>query len=305
MAATAQSPTMPVRRRSRFRIRPGRILIYTVLTLFCLSTVLAFLWVFMISLKSTPEFLSTSPWALPQQARFSNYALAWRKAKIGTYFLNSLIAAVTGAGGSVLLSALAAYVIARIKFKFNELLGNYFIVGYMIPLMLTVIPMYFFLSQIKVNIGGNVISALQLGGGMVPLILLYIASGVPFNTFVLRGFFESLPAEMEEAAAVDGASPFRAFWQIMLPLSWAGLVSTFLINFMSLWNEFFFALIFLSNENATMPLGLFYMAQRAEYTAQWTDLFAGILITIVPALVVFALLQNQITRGLTTGALKG
>jgi len=293
MAAIAQSPATPVRQRPRFRIRPGRILIYTVLTLFCLSTILAFLWVFMISLKTTPEFLSTSPWALPLKARFENYAIAWRKAKIGVYFTNSLIASFAGAGGSVLVSALAAYVISRIKFRFNEILGNYFIIGYMIPLMLTVIPMYFLLH------------GMGLGNGMVPLILLYIASGVPFNTFVLRGFFESLPGEMEEAAAVDGASPFRTFWQIMLPLSWAGLVSTFLINFMSLWNEFFLALIFLTKENATMPLGLFYMAQRAEYTAQWTDLFAGILITIIPALVVFALLQDQITRGLTTGALKG
>jgi ABC-type glycerol-3-phosphate transport system permease component len=293
MAAITQSPAVSVRRRRRLRFRPGRILVYGVLTLFCLSTILAFLWVFMISLKTTPEFLTTSPWALPQKAHFDNYAIAWQKAKIGVYFSNSLLAAFLGAGGSVLLSALAAYVIARIPFKFNDLFGNYFIIGYMIPLMLTVIPMYFMLHDVG------------LGNGMVPLILLYIASGVPFNTFVLRGFFESLPGEMEEAAAVDGASPFRAFWQIMLPLSWPGLVSTFLINFMSLWNEFFFALIFLTKENATMPLGLFYMAQRAEYTAQWTDLFAGILITTIPALLVFALLQDQITRGLTTGALKG
>ncbi|MGQ9515731.1 MAG: ABC transporter permease subunit, partial [Anaerolineae bacterium] len=92
---------------------------------------------------------------------------------------------------------------------------------------------------------------------------------------------------------------------IMLPLSWPGLVSTFLINFMSLWNEFFIALIFLKEKSATLPLGLFYMAQRAEYTAQWTDLFAGILIAMVPVLIVFAVLQDQITRGITAGALKG
>ena len=140
---------------------------------------------------------------------------------------------------------------------------------------------------------------------MTPLVALYIASGVPFNTLILRGFFESLPSELEEAAAVDGASPFRTFWQIMLPLSWPGLVSTFLINFMSLWNEFFIALIFLRKENATLPLGLFYMAQKAEYSAQWTDLFAGILIASVPVLVVFALLHDQITKGVTAGAVKG
>jgi len=126
----------------------------------------------------------------------------------------------------------------------------------MIPAMLTIIPLFFTLSDIG------------LGQGMTPLILLYIASGIPFNTFVLRGFLESLPSELEEAATVDGASPFRVFWQIMLPLAWPGLVSTFLINFLSLWNEFFLALIFLRQGNATLPLGLFYIAADSA-AATW------------------------------------
>jgi raffinose/stachyose/melibiose transport system permease protein/N-acetylglucosamine transport system permease protein len=258
-----------------------------------LSTILAFGWVFMISLKSTSEFLTSSPWALPEQLRFDNYAKAWEKARIGAYFGNSVFVAFFGASLSVAVSALAAYVISRVPFKLNEVLGNYFIIGYMVPLMLTVIPLYFLAQSVGI------------GAGYLPLMSLYIASGVPFNTMVLRGFFESLPSELEEAAAVDGASPFRTFWQIMLPLSWPGLVSTFLINFMSLWNEFFIALIFLRKENATLPLGLFYMAQRAEYTAQWTDLFAGMLIATIPVLIVFAILQDQITKGMTTGAIKG
>jgi raffinose/stachyose/melibiose transport system permease protein/N-acetylglucosamine transport system permease protein len=184
-------------------------------------------------------------------------------------------------------------VIARVRFRFNEWIGNFFLVGYMVPAMLTIIPLFFILVSIGLN------------KGLLPLILVYIASGIPFNTFVLRGFFESLPSELEEAATVDGASPFRVFWQVMLPLAWPGLVSTFLINFLSLWNEFFLALVFLRAEDATLPLGLFYMAQRALYTAQWTDLFAGILIVSVPVLVIFALLQDQVTKGMTTGALKG
>jgi ABC-type glycerol-3-phosphate transport system permease component len=280
-------------RRPPRRLSVGRLFIYLVLSLVCAGSVFAFLWVFMISLKTTTEFLTTSPFALPLKAHFENYITAWNKAKIGTYFFNSILASLGGASLSVVVSALAAYVIARIPFKLNELFANYFIIGYMVPLMLTIIPLYFMLY------------GFGLGSGLAPLILLYIASGIPFNTFVLRGFFESLPAEMEEAAAVDGASPFRTFWQIMLPLSWPGLVSAFLINFMSLWNEFFLALIFLRQETATLPLGLFYMAQRAEYTAQWTDLFAGILIATIPILIVFALLQDQITKGMTAGAVKG
>lgn len=271
----------------------GKLVIYLVLSLVCLSSILAFAWVFMISLKTTTEFLTTSPWALPEKPHFDNYAVAWDKANIGSFFGNSILVATVGATGSVLISALAAYVIARIPFRFNELFSNFFLIGYMIPLMLTVIPLFFLMQD------------LGMGSGIVPLMLLYIASGIPFNTFILRGFLESLPSELEEAATVDGASPFRIYWQIMLPLAWPALVSAFLINFMSLWNEFFLALIFLRKENATLPLGLFYMAQRAEYTAQWTDLFAGIMIATVPILIVFALLQDQVTRGMTAGALKG
>ena len=270
-----------------------KFFIYLVLSLFAISTILAFLWVIMISLKTTTEFLMKSPWSLPEKLNFSNYITAWNKANLGSYFKNSVIASTVGATVSVLLSALSAYVLARIPFKLNEFFRNYFIVGYMIPLFLTFIPLYFMMSKVG------------LASGMVPLVLLYIASGVPFNTFILRGFFESLPTELEDAAAVDGSSPFRTFWMIMLPLSWPGLVSAFLINFMSLWNEFFLALLFLRKENATMPLGLFYMAQRAEYTSQWTDLFAGMVITSIPILIVFALLYDQITRGMTEGAIKG
>jgi raffinose/stachyose/melibiose transport system permease protein/N-acetylglucosamine transport system permease protein len=282
---------LPKHRKGKFRF--GRALIYAGVGLYCLSSVLAFSWVFMISLKTTTEFLTTSPWALPAVPQFENYLTAWNKAKIGVYFGNSILTSVAGATISVFISSLAAYVIARVPFKFNGLFGNYFLIGYMVPAMLTIIPLFFMM----VNLG--------LNKGLFPLILIYIAAGFPFNTFVLRGFFESLPSELEEAATVDGASPFRVFWQIMLPLAWPGLVSTFLINFLSLWNEFFLALIFLRAEDATLPLGLFYMAQKALYSAQWTDLFAGILIVSVPVLIVFALLQDQITRGMTSGALKG
>ncbi len=279
--------------RRPIRLRWSRSLVYLGVGIYCLSSVLAFAWVFMISLKTTTEFLTTSPWALPAEPHFENYLTAWERAKIGTYFGNSILTSIVGASLSVLISSLAAYVIARVRFRFNELIGNFFLIGYMVPAMLTIIPLFFILVSIGLN------------KGLLPLILVYIASGIPFNTFVLRGFFESLPSELEEAAAVDGASPFRVFWQIMLPLAWPGLISTFLINFLSLWNEFFLALVFLRAEDATLPLGLFYMAQRALYTAQWTDLFAGILIVSVPVLVVFALLQDQVTKGMTTGALKG
>jgi raffinose/stachyose/melibiose transport system permease protein/N-acetylglucosamine transport system permease protein len=294
MSVTETSSLNKTKARPQARkINWTNVMIYTILGAFSLSTILAFAWVIMISLKTTTEFLTSNPFSLPKILHFNNYIIGWQQAQVGTYFGNSVMVATSGAVLSVLVSALAAYVLARIRFKFTELFANYFLVGYMIPLMLTFIPLYFMLRGIGIK------------NGLIPLVLLYVASGIPFNSFILRGFFESLPSEMEEAAAVDGASPFRTFWQIMLPLAWPGLVSTFLINFVSLWNEFFLALVFLKQSQATLPLGLFYMAQSAEYTAQWTYVFAAIIITTVPILIVFALLQDQITKGMTEGALKG
>jgi ABC-type glycerol-3-phosphate transport system permease component len=167
----------------------------------------------------------------------------------------------------------------------------------MIPYMLTAIPLYFNIEALR--------QRFPIDGRLI-LIVLYSVIHLPFDTFVMTGFFKTLPTELEEAAAVDGASPFRAFWQVMLPLATPGIASLIILNFLSGWNEFFYALIFIKEKFArTMPLGLFYLDQTAQYTAKWVDLFAGMLISIIPVLIVFALLQEQVTRGLTVGALKG
>jgi raffinose/stachyose/melibiose transport system permease protein/N-acetylglucosamine transport system permease protein len=194
---------------------------------------------------------------------------------------------------SVAISTTAAYALSRIRFPFSRLVSAYFLIGYMVPLMLSVIPIYFLLPKIG------------LGTGLTPLILLYIASGIPFNTFVLGSYLASLPYEMEEAAAIDGASPFRTFWQIMVPLAMPGLVSVFFINFLSLWNEFFLALLFLRDENMTLAVGLFGLLRRAQYSGTWAEVFAGMIISVAPVLIIFAFLQQRITKGLTFGAIKG
>ena len=281
------------RKRRTFRMDGSRVLVYLVLGIYSLTTVLAFGWILLVSFKTTPEFLSTSPWSPPQSIQFGNYARAWSYANIGKYFFNTVLVSVVGATVSVAISTLAAYTIARIPFRFNRALGTYFLLGYMVPLMLAVIPLYFFLP----NIG--------LGTGFTPLILIYIASGIPFNTYVLSGYLSSLPYELEEAAAMDGASPFYTFGKIMLPLAVPGLVSVFFLNFLSLWNEFYLAYLFLRQDNMTLAVGLFGLLRHAEYAGTWVEVFAGMIICVAPVLLIFGLLQQRITKGLTWGTLKG
>jgi ABC-type glycerol-3-phosphate transport system permease component len=243
------------------------------------------------------------PWTLPLIPQWENYSRAWERG-VGTMFQNSLVIATASTVASVSIACLAAYPIARIPFRFSQALLSYFLIGIMIPYMLTAIPVYFGMEAFRQWLL-KLPTPITMDSRWV-LIILYTVAQLPFNTFVMTGFFKGLPTELEEAAAVDGASPFRTFWQIMVPLATPGISSLTILGFLYGWNEFFYALIFVREQTErTIPLGLFYLDQQAQYTASWVGLFAGMLIAAVPVLIVFALLQDQVAKGLTIGALKG
>jgi raffinose/stachyose/melibiose transport system permease protein/N-acetylglucosamine transport system permease protein len=282
-------------RRPRFTLK--NTLIYLFLGSFCVTSILAFAWVTNVSLKTNQEFMGTPPWSLPQAPQFKDFRTAWDRG-VSTMFQNSLLVASLSTIFAVSIACLAAYPIARIPFRWNQHVLMFFLLGIMIPYMLTAIPLYFAIEEIRQEVT-------PIDSRLI-LILLYTVIHLPFDTFVMTGFFKTLPTELEEAAAVDGASPFRTFWQVMLPLATPGIASLTILNFLGGWNEFFYALIFVKKDAArTVPLGLFYLDQQAQYAAKWVNLFAGMMISIVPVLIVFALLQEQITKGLTVGALKG
>jgi len=273
---------------------PGRVLLYVFLVSYCLTSVASFLWIVSISLKSNQEFFSTSPWALPRSPSLGNYREAWTTAKIGTFVLNSVIVTVVSVGVTLIVSSMAAYVLSRVQFRGRNTLTTFFLLGLMIPGFLIIVPLYFLLRD------------LHLLGSLYGLIIVYIATQIPFSIYVLTGFFKTLPQELEEAAYVDGASALKVFSKIMLPLAGPGIASVALLNGLSIWNEFFFALVFLSDESKlTLPVGLFRLSVNAEYSAQWTPLFAGLVLAMLPVLIVFGVAQERITRGLTLGAVKG
>lgn len=274
--------------------RPGRVLLYVALVSYCLTSVGAFLWTISLSLKSNQEFFATSPWSLPQHPSFDNYRQAWATAHIGDFFLNSAIVTAGSVSVSLTLSAMAAYALGRIRFRGNALVSMVFLSGLMIPGFLVIVPLYFLLHD------------LHLLGSLVGLGVVYVVTQIPFSVYVLTGFFRTLPHELEEAAYVDGASPLRTFVRVMLPLAGPGLASVALLNALTIWNEFFFALVFLSDESKfTLPLGLYRLSVNADYSAQWPPMFAGLVIAMVPVLILFGVAQERITRGMTLGAVKG
>jgi ABC-type glycerol-3-phosphate transport system permease component len=287
-AAGERSPVL------RFVLSP-MIFAYAITGFYCLSSVLALIWMVYTSLKSDKDLFGHGPWALPAVWHWENYANAWRQAHIAGYFFNSFYLSAVSTFVAVIITAMAAYVISRIEFRFSKLVLYYLIAALMVPGFLYVVPLYLLM-----------VHQLQLSNSHIGLALLYVTGAIPFNTFVLTGFFKTLPSELEEAAAIDGASANRIFWQIMLPLAQSGLVTVAIFTFISNWNEFFWSLVLLRDKELfTLSRGLYNLYLDGQYTAQWTMLFAGILIATVPILIIFVVLQDRITEGLTVGALKG
>jgi ABC-type glycerol-3-phosphate transport system permease component len=272
----------------------GRLALYLALVLYGLTSIGAFMWMLSLSLKSDAEFLSSDPLALPRAPSLDSYVAAWSNAQIGTFFANTIAITGTSVLVSVLVSAMAAYVFGRIRFSGSGTLHLLFTAGQIVPGFLLIVPLYFLLRD------------LHLLGSLLGLAVVYIAITIPFDIYMLVPFFRLLPDELEEAAFIDGAGPVRTFLTVMLPLSLPGLASVAVLNVLAIWNEFFFAFILLNDQSTfTISMGLQGLAVEATYRARWVELFAGLIISMVPMLVLFALTQDRISKAITVGAIKG
>jgi N-acetylglucosamine transport system permease protein len=229
---------------------------------------------------------------LPLQ--FVNFAEAWQKAHFGTYFLNSAAVVLSAVGLSLLMSATTAYIMARHPFRGSGLMFGLYISTMMIPTILGLVPLFFFMSS------------LHLTNSLTGLTLLYTVMQVPFGIFVLVGFFKAMPGELEDAASIDGCSIFGTFFKIMLPLARSGLVTVAIMNALAYWNEYLFALILVgAPEKYTVSIGLAFLQAEMQYSVEWGVLFAALFISVVPVFLLYIFFQRQITAGLTAGALKG
>ncbi len=256
-------------------------------------SVFAFAWVIMTSLKSNHE-LFANVWKLPREPQWSNYAKVWTLSELGVGFPNSMMLVLASVAVLVVVASPAAYVLARKPFRASNVLTNFFTFGMGIPSQLLLVPLFFLMFKLK------------LVDSLFGLALIYVALSLPFTIFYLVGFFRTLPKELEEAAVIDGCTSFQAFRKIMLPLASPGVLTVSIFNFLFLWNDFLLALTFLSsNHKFTLSLGLFGLKGTMQYTGDWVGLFAGFTLTMLPILVVYLFLSNQMVEGLTAGATKG
>lgn len=249
------------------------------------------LWCIMVSLKNNTELIN-SPFAFPKVLRFNNYAEAWKKAYLGVALRNSAIVCFVSLAITLLIGAMAAFAIGRMQWRFSNVTLLYFMIGMMIPVHCVLIPLFVQFSKI------------HLVNSLPSIMLPYIVFGLPITIYILTGFFKSMPKELFEAASIDGCNIYRMFFTIALPLAKTGLFVTGLMTFVGNWNELLLAMVFISDKmKKTIPVTLSYFV--GPYKTNYVQMFAAIIIAIVPNIIVYCCFSNKIVDGLTAGAVKG
>ncbi|GIO13419.1 sugar ABC transporter permease [Cohnella xylanilytica] len=271
-----------------------KIIFYAILVIWGFSVLYPLLWTLLDALKDNEQFFFNAPWALPEVPLiWSNFSYVWSKYNFDRYFINSIV--VTGGSTllGLLLSAMTAYVLARYKFRGSGALYLLYISSMMVPFILALIPLFFLMNS------------LGLINTTIGLVFVYASSVLAFGIFVLVGFFKSLPKELEEASIIDGASHYGTFFRVMLPLSQPGLITVGIVNVLNIWNEYIVGTILINDpKHYTLPVEIGVMQAEMQYRTEWGPLFAALLMTIVPVLVIYIVFQRKIASGITAGAVK-
>jgi ABC-type glycerol-3-phosphate transport system permease component len=253
---------------------------------------LPLVWVLISSFKTTKEVFA-SPFNLPANWNFDNYVSAWTTAGIGTYFFNTVIVVTSALVIVMVLGAMCAYVLARFEFKGNKFIYYMMLAGLAFPIFLAIVPLFFVLKSF------GVLNTLP------GLIITYVAFALPFTVFFLYAFFKALPQEVAEAAAIDGAGPWRIFFQIMLPMARPGMASVAIFNFLGLWNQFLLPVALNTKDgNYVLSQGMAKFASQAGYAVDFGALFAAVVITVAPVLVVYIIFQRQLQGSVSPSLLK-
>ena len=272
--------------------RGGTAARYLVLIVGASIMVLPFVYMLSTSFKSQAYVLTTPPQFIPHPATTGNYTQAWSSDHFARYFLNSVVVAASSTAISLLLSSMMAYGFARFRFPGREVMFKVLLLGLMIPAMMLIIPQFVLAKY------------LHLLDSMTGLVVFYVGGSLSLNTFLLRGFFQSIPAELEQAMQVDGAGAWTRYWRLVLPLARAALATATIFTFLACWDEYAWALTIINTPTKrTLPLAIALF--QGENSTLWGLVFAASIVAVVPVIVVFLVLQRHFVQGLTSGAVKG
>ena len=265
---------------------------YTVLVILAVLVLFPFYWMTITSFKSEEQMRSLVSMFWPQPLVTENYDQLLRKTEFVAWYRNSATVAIASTLLATAVGTIGAYALARLRFLGRGFLASATLITYLVPPSILFIPLY---AQMR-NLG----LANSLGG----LIAAYPSFTVPFVTWLLMGYFESIPEELEEAAMIDGATRFGAFWRVVLPLSAPGVLAAGLYAFTQAWNEFLYALVFITDGRLrTLPVGLASFITGDVYG--WGSLMSGAVLTTLPVIAAYIYLQKYMVEGLTAGSVKG
>lgn len=268
-------------------------LLRLLMVLASLVVVLPILWAIITSFKTNTEFLE-SPWTLPASLQWSNYVNAFSKANMGDYFINSIFVTVLSMAVLFVLVIPASYALSRYRFVGSKAINLGIMAGLFVSANYIVVPLFLLLKD--------------LGGldSLIMLSIVYAATNLPFNIYLLSGFMKGIAPDYEDAARIDGCGYCATLFRIMVPMCKPGIVTIAMFGFMSFWNEYMLAMTLVSSpEKRTLSVGLQNLMQVQKYATDWGAMFAGLVIVMLPTMIFYVLVQKKLTAGISLGGLKG
>ncbi len=264
---------------------------YSALVLIAIVQLFPLVWMVLFSLKGSMQVLSTGVFSLPDRLHWENYTFALQTAHVARYFVNSLVVSACTIAVSTILAMNVAYAVARMRWRLRQTVLNAFLLGIMIPTQAIILPIYILMLRS------------HLYNTLTGIIVIYVVFSLPTGIYILVGYLRTLPREMEEAATVDGASVYRTYVSIIVPLVSPAIATVVIFTFLAVWNEFMYAYIMLDNlEIRTLTLGILTM--RTKYWTDWGPIGAGLVISSMPTIILYLAMSTQVQKSLIVGAIK-
>ena len=266
-------------------------IVYIVLTLYTLYTLYPIFLMIITSLKNNLEIM-TNPTGMPQEYIFDGFKTLFQKENFGQYFLNSIFVTCTSCLILLVISIMLAYILARYKSKLSNFLYYFFLIGMMLPLRLGLLSL------------NDLLFKLGLIDNLWGLVLINVAMNIPYTMFLLSGYIKMIPVSLEESAFMDGASTWTILWKIIVPLIKPCIATTLIYNFVPIWNDAFFPMVFISTkEHRTLLQAV--MLFFGQYSTNWNLVFSALTLAAFPVIIVYIICSKYLIRGMMAGAVKG